>query len=143
MVGVGKTDIRLAMNEKELMQHELQCRQTIINNLQDERDRIMEMVNRANQACHRLRDEVVHTTAQIHAIVKATMLLNNIMTLHLPAKLLVKAIGHVLAREKPEDGVEEDGLKFTMREHTPEEAEREKTMRAKIEQATARIKPSS
>ncbi len=131
------------MNEKEIMQHELNCRQTIINDLQTERERIMVMVNKANEACHRLRDEVVHVTAQTHAIVKATMLLNNVRELRLPTHLLVKARGHMLERVEPEEGVTPDGLEFTLREFTPEEIEREKSLRAQVEQAEERIKPPS
>lgn len=128
------------MNEKQIMQHELKCRAQIIEDLQTERERIMEMVNRANAACHRLRDEVVYVTAQTHGIIKAVMFITANQEIHLPGNLLKKMRGYQLEKGKKLDDDDEGSLRFTMREHTPTEVAREKQLRAKIEGASKRIK---
>lgn len=127
------------MSPQALLQHELQVRGQVIKDLQQEKERMVQMLNRATGACQRLRDEVLFVTMQTHAIVKSIMLMTNQHDLQLTPEMLTQAREWVLEKGAAE-GLTEGTLAFNVREMTSEEKEKEQSLRKKVENAERRIK---
>lgn len=124
------------------LQHELKCRAQIIEDLQRDLERTKQMTNSANLSALRMRDELIMVNAQTHGILKATMMEAGILDLTILRISLKKVQTWVLEKGDRKD-LEPGDLSFTMRAMTPEEEEKEKTLRRQAEEAIKRVEENS
>lgn len=130
------------MNVIDNLKHELACRQQIIEDMQRDNNRLREMVDRVNESCHRMRDEIVIVTAQTHAIVKAMMQRAGLdaVTLHLDE---LQHAQEFMLEKGDREGLEPGELAFKLRPLTPQELEAAQSQRNRVVKSTERVKDNS
>lgn len=127
-----------AMLPMDLLKHELGVRQQVISDLQAERTRMFETLERVKGICNRLQDEVMMVTVQTTGIVKVLMLMQDTLQTTVPGHMLKKARFYVLEKGARE-GLADGDLSFELRAMTDDERKKEDALQNKATEAETRI----
>lgn len=117
-------------------QHELGVRAQIITDLQDERARSRQLLDKAHRMVQRLRDEAQIINAQTQAIVRALMHKQGLEAVLISEDNLLAVEFKVLDRDEHEAT---SGARFVLRDMSEEESSAHKAHIAKVKAMQAKL----